>query len=449
MDTPARPPSGVYDLQSPSYHHEVVDSPSGLTAPASAVRSVHAAVTPSGRQAVDPASLLHVALLTGGSDKPYALGIATALSSARVAVDFIGSDELDVAELHKLPQLRFLNLRGDQSQETSFRRKIARVARYYLRLIGYAATARPRIFHVLWNNKFEFIDRVLLMAYYRLLGRRIVFTAHNVNIRKRDNCDSWFNRLSLRIQYHLADNIFVHTERMKSELLADFGVPDTKISIIPFGINNTAPNTGMTTIDAKRTLGLRSNNKVMLCFGQIAPYKGLEYLVDAFSELAKKDETYRLIIAGKVKPGQTEYWNEIRRKIAGSVVHNQIIVRIEHIPDEEVELYFKAADVLIVPYIHIFQSGVPFLAYSFGLPVIATDVGSLREDIVEGRTGFVCQPRDSSDLAGTIDRYFKSELFRDLENRRLEIKEYANERYSWNKVAAITTAVYSNLVASN
>ena len=107
----------------------------------------------------------NVALLTGGSDKPYVLGIATALSSARVAVDLIGSDELDVAELHKLPELRFLNLRGDQSQEARFRRKIARVARYYWRLIEYAATARPRIFHVLWNNKFEFVDRVLLMAY--------------------------------------------------------------------------------------------------------------------------------------------------------------------------------------------------------------------------------------------------------------------------------------------
>jgi glycosyltransferase involved in cell wall biosynthesis len=236
---------------------------------------------------------------------------------------------------------------------------------------------------------------------------------------------------------------------MKSELLADFGVPDRKTSVIPFGINNTAPNTGMTTIDAKRILGVHSTNKVMLCFGQIAPYKGLEYLVDAFSELAKSDESYRLIIAGKVKQGQTEYWNRIRRKIDDSETRSQITQRIEHIPDEEVEPYFKAADVLIVPYTHIFQSGVPFLAYSFGLPVIATDVGSLREDIVEGRTGFVCQPRDSSDLAGTVDRYFKSELFRDLENRRLEIKEYANERYSWNKVAAITTAVYSNLVSSN
>jgi D-inositol-3-phosphate glycosyltransferase len=449
MDTPAKPASGVYDLQSPSYHDEMAGSPSGVSARSSAALSVRQATSQAEPKAVSSPSTLHVALLTGGSDKPYALGMATALSSAKVAVDFIGSDELNVPELDKLLQLRFLNLRGDQSQEASFPRKIARVARYYWRLIGYAATARPRIFHVLWNNKFEFVDRVLLMAYYRLLGRRIVFTAHNVNIRKRDNCDSWFNRLSLRVQYYLADNIFVHTERMKSELVADFGVPDTKISIIPFGINNTAPNTGMKTIDAKRILGVHSTNKVMLCFGQIAPYKGLEYLVDAFSALAETDESYRLIIAGKVKPGQTEYWNKIRRKIDDSVFQDEIIVRIEHIPDEEVELYFMAADALIVPYVHIFQSGVPFLAYSFGLPVIATDVGSLREDIVEGRTGFVCQPRDSYDLAGTIGKYFKSELFRDLESRRLEIKEYANERYSWNKVAAITTGVYSNLLSSN
>ena len=291
------------------YHHELAGSPSDVSARSSAAPSVRQTTNQAEPKTVSPTSKLHVALLTGGSDRPYALGIATALSSARVAVDFVGSDELDIAELHKLPQLRFLNLRGDQSQEASFRKKIARVARYYWRLIGYAATARPRIFHILWNNKFEFLDRVLLMAYYRLLGRRIVFTAHNVNIRKRDNCDSWFNRLSLRVQYCLAHHIFVHTERMKSELVADFGVLDTKISIIPFGINNTAPNTGMTTIDAKRTFGLRSNNKVMLCFGQIAPYKGLEYLVDAFSELAKKDKNYRLIIAGKVKQGQTEYGN--------------------------------------------------------------------------------------------------------------------------------------------
>jgi len=236
---------------------------------------------------------------------------------------------------------------------------------------------------------------------------------------------------------------------MKNELVADFHVPKEKVTVIPFGINNAVPNSPLSTAEAKRQLGINDSDKTLLFFGNIAPYKGLKYLVDAFGELAKRDDSYRLIIAGKVKPGHRKYWSEIHSQIATSEVQKHIIERIEHIPDEEVELYFKAADVLIVPYVHIFQSGVPFLAYSFGLPVIPTDVGSLRQGIVEGRTGFVCRPEDSSDLARTIEKYFDSELFRNLENRRLEIKEYANERYSWNKVAAITTAVYSRLLTSD
>jgi len=298
MNNPVSHATEACDAQSSVLLHEVVDSSCELTVRSSDVQTVHPGVTPSALQAFRPASNLDVALLTGGSDKPYALGIAAALSSAKVAVDFIGSDELDLRELHNLPKLRFLNLRGDQSPETNFSRKIARLARYYWRLISYATTARPQVFHILWNNKFELVDRILLMAYYRLLGKRVVLTAHNVNIRKRDNCDSWFNRLSLRVQYGLAEHIFVHTERMKSELLADFGIPDSKTSVIPFGINNTVPNTGLTAVAAKRKLGIGTSDKVMLCFGQIAPYKGLQYLVDAFNGLAQTDKGYRLIIAG-------------------------------------------------------------------------------------------------------------------------------------------------------
>src|SRR4030095_4978277 len=187
----------------------------------------------------------------------------------------------------------------------------------------------------------------------------------------------------------------------------------------------------------------------ILCYGQIAPYKGLEYLIDAFSEVAKRNGTYRLIIAGKVKKGHVEYWSEIRRQIAASEFQDQIIERIEHIPDEQTELYFKAADVLVLSYTQVFQSGVVFLGYSFGLPAIVADVGSLKDEIIEGKTVFVSTPRDSSDLARKIEEYFHSELFRNLETNRFQIKEYANERYSWSKVATMTTAIYSTLLNSD
>jgi D-inositol-3-phosphate glycosyltransferase len=386
---------------------------------------------------------IRIALLTGGGDKPYALGMATALTSEGILVDFIGSDNLSVPELLNNPRVNFRNLRGDQRSEASRAAKIARVGIYYGRLVRYAARAKPTVFHILWNNKFEFFDRTLLMLYYKLLGKKIVLTAHNVNIGMRDSNDSWLNRFSLQIQYKVADHIFVHTGKMKSDLASQFRIPKDKVTIIPFGINNTIPNTALTTLEAKKKLGV-SSGKTMLFFGNIAPYKGLEYLIAAFMEIASEHESYRLLIVGKPKRCE-DYWNQIQLIISRSGIRDRIIERIEYVPDEETELYFKAADVLILPYTRVFQSGVLFLGYSFGLPAIAADVGTLKEEIIEDETGFVFRPQDPSDLAKTIRRYFASELFRELASRRPKIKQYANERYSWSKVAAITTSVYSNL----
>jgi len=402
---------------------------------------------PSPAKADQSSTECNVALLTGGGDKPYALGLATALTSAGILIDFIGSDDLSVPELLNNSQVQFLNLRGDQRSDATPVAKAVRVTRYYFSLIRYAASARPKIFHVLWNNKFELFDRTLLMLYYRLLGKKIVFTAHNVNAGQRDGNDTSLNRLSLRIQYRLADHIFVHTEKMRGEVVSEFRIPRCKVSVIPFGINNTVRNTDLSSTEAKRKLGLRNREKTLLFFGNIAPYKGLEYLVAAFIEILKSDDAnYRLIIAGRFK-ASSNYWRQIKQMIVDNGLRHRIVERIEYIPDEQTELYFKAADVLILPYARIFQSGVLFLAYSLGLPVIAADVATLKEEIIEGKTGFVFKSQDSSDLAKTIQLYFESELFRDLENRRAEIKQYANERYSWDNVASVTTGVYSNLAS--
>jgi glycosyltransferase involved in cell wall biosynthesis len=386
-----------------------------------------------------------VAVLTGGGDKPYALGIAAALTSAGISIDFVGGDELNVPDVLGNPGVNFLNLRGDQRPEASSIAKVLRVLKYYVRLIGYAATAKPKLFHILWNNKFQLFDCTVLMLYYRLLGKKISFTAHNVNAGKRDLNDSRLNRLSLKIQYQLCHHIFVHTEEMKNELITDFRIPEERVSVIPFGINNTVPNTSLSRTEAKQQLGLASNDKAMLFFGNIAPYKGLEYLITALAELVRQDRSYRLLIVGSPK-GSANYWNQIRQTIAECELRDHVVETIEYIPDEATEIYFKAADVLILPYTHVFQSGVLFLGYSFGLPVIAADVGSLRSEVIEGGTGFVFTARDPADLAQTIERYFASELYRELGSRLPEIKAYANERYSWNKVAEITTAVYSNLL---
>lgn len=388
---------------------------------------------------------MNIALLTGGGDRPYAYGLATELMARGVGMDLIGSDDLDSPEFHGKQEVNYLNLRGDQRHEATLTKKITRVVLFYLRLIRYAATAKPKIFHILWNNKFQHFDRTLLMLYYRLLGKKLVLTVHNVNASRRDSRDSALNRRTLRFQYHRADHIFVHTQEMKTELGKEYGVSESRITVIPFGINNSVPNTSLSPDQAKERLGLRKDEKAILFFGNVAPYKGLEYLISAYQQLAARRSDLKLIIAGRPK-GFEQYWAGLHEKIRTDVQSGKIILRKEYISDEETEVFFKAADVLALPYRYIYQSGVLFLGYSFGLPVLVADVGSLKEDIVEGETGFVFRPEDPVDLARAIETYFSSDLFSNLSACRPRIRDYAMTKNSWTVVGQLTVNVYEKVL---
>jgi D-inositol-3-phosphate glycosyltransferase len=302
------------------------------------------------------------------------------------------------------------------------------------------------IFHILWFNKFVFLDRTLLNVYYKLLGKKLVFTAHNIDEKERDGGNNFLNRLSLKVLYTLVDHIFVHTTRMKFQLMHEFNLTEAKVSVIPFGINNTIPNSNLSKSEARARLHLSDHEKVLLFFGNIAPYKGLEYVIYAMDHLRDKDDTFRLIIAGRIK-GCQPYWERLERIAEDLGLSNYIIKRVEYIPDEDVEVFFKSSDVLILPYKFIYQSGVLFLSYNFGLPVIVTDVGSLREDVIEGETGFICKAGDPQDLSEKIHLYFESELFKNLETYRKKIIENADEKYSWDKVGIKTYSVYGGLLA--
>ena len=389
-----------------------------------------------------------VALLTGGGDRPYAYGLSTALLARDVRLDIIGGDDLDSPEFHGPAHVRFLNLRGDQRNDAGAARKALRVLAYHGRLIRYAWSAEPRIFHILWHNKFDLLDRTLVMLYYRALGRTLVFTAHNVNAGARDANDSRLNRLGLKTQYRLADHIFVHTEKMKAELTEQFRVNPSRVTVIPFGINNAVPITDLSQAEARRRLGIPPTGKVILFFGTIARYKGLDWLARAFRQLAESGEPYHLVVAGRPRSDAREYWKSVLETLREAPDQSRVLVRDEYIRDEDTEVYFKAADVLALPYEEIFQSGVLFLAYSFGLPVVAADVGALKEDVVEGRTGFTCAPKDTAALALALVRYFTSDLYRELPERRPGIIQYALARHSWDTVADKTLDVYRGLLES-
>jgi glycosyltransferase involved in cell wall biosynthesis len=385
-----------------------------------------------------------VAILSGGWDRPYAFGLTDALVRNGLRVELIAGDDLTDADFGHPRTLRVLNYRVTNRAGDSVATRLRRLASYYIKLIAYAWRSRAPVFHILWNNGYDTFDRVVLMLYYRLLGRVVCLTAHNVNAGARDNRDSFVNRATLKFQYRLCHHVFVHTAEMKADLVAQFDVRQENVTVIPFGINNAVPRTAMTSAEARQRLGCEPRERVLLFFGNIAPYKGVEYLVQAMPRLLASCPRYRLVIAGRVKPTFADYWATVEQALAAVPRREQLTLRTEYIPDEETEIYFKAADLLILPYTHIFQSGVLFLGYSFGLPSIVTDVGSLKDDVVAGETGFACAPRDAGALVDAIERYFASALAAVPDAvRRRTIAERAERSHSWDTVAALTRGAYT------
>lgn len=385
-----------------------------------------------------------VSLLTGGIDRHYATELSTALAATGITLDVICNSEMDTPKMRKYPGLRLLPLYQTPRRRNPVRKLLACLG-VYVRLLRYITNSGALVIHTLWNYKFPLADRTLLLLYCKLLGKRLVFTAHNVNAAERDGVDSRWNRWSLRTQYSLVDHIFVHTEQMKNQLLSQFAVPGQKVTVIPYGVYSRVPNTQMTKAEARERLGLASHHRTLLFFGRIVPYKGINYLVQAFESLATNNSNYRLLIAGEPMKEAEQHWRQSQQKIEESPTRNQVIQHIRHIEDGEIEVYFKAADVLVLPYTQIFQSGVLFMAYSFGLPVIAADVGSFGKDILPGETGYLCRPQDPEDLARISEVFFSSDLYRELEKRRPEIQSLILASNSWHAVAEKTAKVYAAL----
>jgi glycosyltransferase involved in cell wall biosynthesis len=149
---------------------------------------------------------------------------------------------------------------------------------------------------------------------------------------------------------------------------------------------------------ARQQLGIDPAKKTLLFFGLIRDYKGLDLLINAMSLL---DASYQLIIAGESYGDFGKY----RQQIEASPAKQRITVLNRYIGDEEVPVLFSASDLLVVPYRSATQSGVIPIAYHFEVPVLATDVGGLRETIEGAGTGLICQPQTES-LAHGIRQVF-------------------------------------------
>lgn len=156
---------------------------------------------------------------------------------------------------------------------------------------------------------------------------------------------------------------------------------------------------------ARQILGLPETQPVLLFFGLVRPYKGLADLLRALAQV-RMELPARLVVAG-------EFWEDAsvyHRLVHDLGLEEAVVFHNRYIPDEDALPFFAAADVVVLPYHHVSQSGIVALAHGLGRPVIATRVGGLPEMIAEGRTGLLVPPGDPDALANAILRFYHEGL---------------------------------------
>lgn len=185
---------------------------------------------------------------------------------------------------------------------------------------------------------------------------------------------------------------------------------------------------------AREKLGISANDRVLLFFGFIRRYKGLDILLDAMKivkekSIIQKELPVKLLVAGEFYEEDTPYLQQIKDNDISDVV----ILRTDFVPDSEVKYYLSAADVVVQPYRNATQSGVTPLAYHFEKPMIVTDVGGLTAMVPDGKAGLVAMP-DAASIAEKIWQFYATDKDRFLPGLREEKK-----KYTWDNIAKAIT----------
>jgi len=215
------------------------------------------------------------------------------------------------------------------------------------------------------------------------------------------------------------DSFIVLSKKVENELLSF--IPEAKYKYSPHPIYSIFNNT-LSKEQAKAELKL-ATKKVLLFFGLIREYKGLDILINAMEKIKTELEDYTLLIVGECYENENKYTELIKK--AG--ITDNVKCHYSFIPDNEVGKYFSAADVVVLPYKTASQSGIVQIAYHFDTPVIVSNVGGLPEIVDEGKTGYCVEP-NSNAFAKAIKAFYENDNISEMNSN---ISEYKSQ-FSWD-----------------
>jgi len=185
---------------------------------------------------------------------------------------------------------------------------------------------------------------------------------------------------------------------------------------------------------ARRMVGIGVDEKIILFFGFIRRYKGLDLLIEAMPEIARRVPDVRLVVAGEYYEDPEPY----RQAIERSGMSDRITMHTDYVPNEDVATWFSASDVIVLPYRHATNSGIVQIAYNFAVPAIVTAVGSLAEIVIDTETGYVLPDAAPSTIAAAVAKVFEPGRIKAMSERIL----VERQRYSWDGLVDAIEELY-------
>ncbi|MEM1763999.1 MAG: glycosyltransferase [Candidatus Jordarchaeales archaeon] len=291
---------------------------------------------------------------------------------------------------------------------------------------------KPDVIHFQWLP-FPAVDRFFLWRLRKIAP--LVLTVHDTKP-FHGAPSSKLQLVGLMSALRQFDHYIVHTRYSKEILMRKLALPEHRVTPIPHGVF-TYYRELVNDSGKSKQASLLTGKKKVLFFGVLKPYKGLDVLLEAFARLPEPVARETVLQIVGYPRMSVEPLQSLARRLG---IEHRVFWDLRFVEEAEVATYFSQADVVVLPYRRIDQSGVLMIALAFGKPIVASRVGGFAEIISDGVHGFLVDPGEVESLARALARLLGDDELR----RRMAsaVERLAGGELSWNNIAKQTVQLY-------
>jgi glycosyltransferase involved in cell wall biosynthesis len=278
-----------------------------------------------------------------------------------------------------------------------------------------------------WHPFFGPCQRGITSGLNAKLQKRVMFITENVISHEANKVDKALTRYGLKY----AGCFLALSESVENFLKTMFSQKVFRSALPIYDFYKADANAaGAASEAAKKEFGFAAGDTVLLFFGLVRKYKGLDLLLEAFAHIVQRNEKVKLLVVGEFYEDATPYLDIIGKH----KMEDKVRLENRYVPNEEVSRYFEASDCLVLPYRSATQSGILSMAYGFRKPVVVTNVGELGALVRPGQTGFVIQQPEINDIEQGIQQFLDQ---KDAIPFARHITEYLQEADVFNKINGV------------